>query len=100
MAQRLLEFYLKNSSRKNCYSKLMEKLFEQIQSSFGFSHQSLFFQPFCVLNFLSYDSNKEAFYENFQKNKRKIEALILQNCFGGNIDIKKHYKEQVEALLV
>jgi hypothetical protein len=92
MAQRILEFYLKNSSKKNCNLKLMEKLFENIQSAFGFSNQSLFYQPFCVLNFLFYDSDREAFKDSFQRNKKKTEALILQNCFGGNIDVKKHYK--------
>lgn len=73
----------------------MEKLFENLQSSFRFSRQSLFYQPFCVLNFLFYDSDKDAFIENFQKNKRKTEALILQNCFDVKIEVKRHYKEQV-----
>ena len=99
IAQELLNFHLKNSARKNCHSKLMEKIFENLQISFSFSNQSLFFQPFCVLNFLMYESSDEAFYESFQKNKKKTEALILQNCFGGKVNVRKVFKEQVSSIV-
>lgn len=73
----------------------MTKIYSNLQHSFMFSNESLFFHPFCVLNFLSYDSTDEEFYKSFQNNKKRTEALILQNCFGGKINRTKKFTHKV-----
>ena len=73
----------------------MNKIFGNLQYSFAFSNESLFFHPFCVLNFITYESTNEEFYKAFRENKKKTEALILQNCFVAKIDRKKIFKKNV-----
>lgn len=95
IAERILSYQIQTQKHKDCFGKLMEKMFSNLQSSFFFSNESLFFHPICVLNFLFYDPSWKDFVQNFQRNKRKMEALILQNCFGGKITVKRVEQESV-----